>query len=268
MHRFDWTRPFKTPWSRRCLDALKNKYVLRLCVGIDSVPTRKLDYILVHTEGIEHGVNMMITALYFCFRADLIAQGQPCFSATHLFCEMDGGPENTGVAMMCFLSFLVRIGWYPGSDLNAMDYGAIESHRNVTKHGHGGHDQKFGTMRYKGYYSCAMVTSLAQAISLLSSGYKNSTNRVEILMFGQNWDWQKLFAKMSSKFLKWTARPLAWKYFQSTDEDPRSMTQYRDWGDADSGMNCCVSFIIYFTLSASLIVMWFVITVVQPGWGS
>ena len=90
-YRFDWTRPFKTPWARRSVDALKNKHVIRLCVGLDSVPTRNVDYILVHTEGIAHGVNAMITCLYFCFRADLIARGEPCFSATHLFAEMDGG---------------------------------------------------------------------------------------------------------------------------------------------------------------------------------
>ena len=245
LHRFDWTRPFKTPWSRRSLDALKNKYVIRLCVGIDSVPTRNLNYILVHTEGLEHGVNMMITSLYFCFRADMIAHGHPCFSAIHLFAEMDGGPENTGAAMMGFFSWLVSIGWYPGSNFSASDFGAIESHRNVTKHGHGGHDQLFYTMRYKGYYSAASVTSIAQAICLLKHGYKNTTKKVQILVFGKNWDWEKLFKRHINKFLKWTARPLAWRYYTSTDDDPRAMTQYRDWGDADSawlGDILCFSF--------------------------
>ena len=30
LHRFDWTRPFKVPWSRRCLDDLKNRQCIQI----------------------------------------------------------------------------------------------------------------------------------------------------------------------------------------------------------------------------------------------
>ena len=115
----------------------------------------------------------------------------------------------------------VSVGWYPGS---------IDTHRNVAKHGHGGHDHLFYVMRYKGFYSCAMVTCIAPALCLLKAGFKNSETKVEVLVFAQNWDWETLFKSHISKFMRWSARPLAWKYMQSTDGDARAMSRYQDWG--------------------------------------
>jgi hypothetical protein len=89
----------------------------------------------------------MITALYFCWRADLVSQSSDAWaSATDEYSDMDGptrdrdrlcprwlyivlvsrvlgGPENTGAAMHLFCTWIVTIGWRK----------LLETHRNLTK---------------------------------------------------------------------------------------------------------------------------------------
>ena len=45
----------------------------------------------VCSEAVGHGINTMITALYFCWRADLVSQSSDAWaSATDEYSDMDG----------------------------------------------------------------------------------------------------------------------------------------------------------------------------------
>ena len=91
------------------------------------------------SEAVAHGINAMITCLYFCWRADLVSQSSdPWAAASDEFSDMDGllclvglkscrcvsgGPENTAASMHMFCSWIVTIGWRR----------LLETHRNLTK---------------------------------------------------------------------------------------------------------------------------------------
>ena len=48
-------------------------------------------YVGVFSEAVGHGINAMITALYFCWRADLVSQSADAWaSATDEYSDMDG----------------------------------------------------------------------------------------------------------------------------------------------------------------------------------
>jgi len=98
--------------------------------------------VCVFSEAVAHGINAMITALYFCWRADLVSRSsEPWAAATDEYSDMDGptcpslytlavylwcitgGPENTGVAMHAFYTWIVTVGWRR----------FLETHRNLTK---------------------------------------------------------------------------------------------------------------------------------------
>ena len=121
-----------------------------------------------------------------------------------------------------WLTWLCSIGWRA----------RLETHRNLTKHGHGGHDQQFYTMRYKGYYSLATVTSFAQALDLLSGVFKSSEYRTVVLVMAKNWDWESLFKPYLSSNAKYYTRPLAWQYIAPEDDEKTASARYKDWGDA------------------------------------
>jgi hypothetical protein len=136
---FDWTRPFHLLWARRVVAQLKNRFVPRLCVGIHLHLGRRVRYVLVHSEAVQHGVNAMLTCLYHIHRADLLAaaDSQAWYSAITMLNEMDGGCENTGKSFHGMKAWWASIPWWPH----------IETHRNIAKHGHGSQDQQFYTMR-------------------------------------------------------------------------------------------------------------------------
>ena len=79
----------------------------------------------MHSEAVAHGVNIMITVLYFCFRADMVCGNttEAWYRAIEQFLMFDGGLENTGQAMQAFLTHLVTVGWKK----------TIETYRNLTK---------------------------------------------------------------------------------------------------------------------------------------
>ncbi len=224
LYQFDWTRPFKCLSTRRNRDMFRNRDVPKLIAGIVFAAHRKMNYILVHAETVAHGVNTMLTALYFIYRADIGADntGAAWLGAITAFLEMDGGSENTAETFLGFHAFLVAQGWWT----------KIESYRNITKHGHSGIDQRFYTMRYKGFYNQSHVTSFAKAVFLLLYPFRESSPRFCVLVVAKNWDWNSFLSKFMSPNLKWTARPLAWSHAPSTDNNPVPLSMYKDWGSA------------------------------------
>ena len=105
------------------------------------------------------------------------------------------------------------------------------------RHGHGGHDQQFYTLRYGGYYSAAVVTSFAQALSLLQTAHKHDPTSPDpyksvLLVIARNWDWESLFNRVASRNVKHFTRPLAWQYSAAEEAGGCAGARYKDWGDA------------------------------------
>ena len=83
--------------------------------------------------------------------------------------------------------------------------------------------------RYKGYYSAATVSSLAQTLCLMSGAYKADGYKTVILVIARNWDWDKLFAPFLTSHAKHFTRPLAWQYKASADPTVCAGARYKDW---------------------------------------
>jgi len=108
---------------------------------------------------------------------------------------------------------------------------------SLFRHGHGGHDQQFYTLRYRGYYSAAVVSSFAQALSLLQGAHKHDPSdpasyESVVVIIARNWDWEALFKPLVSRNVKHFTRPLAWQYIAAEEAGKCAGARYKDWGDA------------------------------------
>jgi len=64
-------------------------------------------------------------------------------------------------------------------------------------------------------------------------GYKNSGRRVVLLVLTQNYDWEDYFAPCWNPNVKYSNKPLQWKYEASSEEGGMPTAEYKTQGDAD-----------------------------------
>eukprot|EP00808_Paulinella_micropora_P028834 g26661.t1 len=77
------------------------------------------------------------------------------------------------------------------------------------------------------------MTNLAQALYKMMLGYRNSSNRVVLLLLTKNYDWEDYFSPCENPNMKYTNKPLSWKYEASSAEGGMPTAEYKQHGDAD-----------------------------------
>ena len=102
----DMSKPFYIPSARRISDDFKNRHVMELNWGGSINFGGKVEYVLVHGPGIQHGANANITFLYHILRADL--WDPKTMASNHLDLEIDGAGDNTAMHAKCSIAICVR----------------------------------------------------------------------------------------------------------------------------------------------------------------
>ena len=212
----DFKPPVKIPGCRRRAKDFKQKFVMRLCVGIATIYTTDMHFIVTFLEGaVTKGVNANITMLAALLHWSV--WNPATMSAWKLFLEWDGGGENTAWPMLGFGSMCVDkglIGWW-------------ESHRNLPGHGHDGDDQDFRVMDM-GWKSSFLTTNLAQALVKLLLAFKTKRARYMILLLTCSYDWKQYFAPCMNKYIKYYNQPLAWRIRKLTPDALPTAEQKRN----------------------------------------
>ena len=217
----DMSKPFYIPSARRLLDAFKGKHVMELMWGGSINFGGKTEYILVHGPGIAHGANANITYLYHILRADLF--DPKTMASNQLDLEVDGAGDNTAKCAQMFYCHICKVGWKD----------SVRTNRCPRHHTHNIQDQRHYVTRYFGWNKTMTTTNLAQALYKMMLGYRNSSNRVVLLLLTKNYDWEDYFSPCENPNMKYTNKPLSWKYEASSEEGGMPTAEYKQHGDAD-----------------------------------
>eukprot|EP00808_Paulinella_micropora_P007551 g4888.t1 len=217
----DMSKPFYIPSARRLLDDFKNRHVMELNWGGSINFGGKVEYVLVHGPGIQHGANANITFLYHILRADL--WDPKTMASSHLDLEVDGAGDNTAMHAQMFYCHLCKKLWKD----------TVCTNRCPRHHTHNIQDQRHYVTRYFGWNKTTTTTNLAQGLRKMLLGYKNSGRRVVLLLLTQNYDWEEYFAPCWNSNVKYSNKPLSWKYEASSEEGGMPTAEYKQQGDAD-----------------------------------
>eukprot|EP00808_Paulinella_micropora_P025789 g44989.t1 len=215
------SKPFYVPSARRLLDAFKGKHVMELMWGGSINFGGRIEYILVHGPGIKHGANSNITCLYHILRADLF--DPKTMASNQLDLEVDGAGDNTAKCAQMFYCHICKVHWKD----------SVRTNRCPRHHIHNIRDQLHYVTRYFGWNKTMTTTNLAQALYKMMLGYRNSSNRVVLLLLTKNYDWEDYFSPCKNPNMKYTNKPLSWKYEASSAEGCMPTAEYKQHGDAD-----------------------------------
>eukprot|EP00808_Paulinella_micropora_P032057 g16021.t1 len=217
----DMSKPFFIPSARRILDDFKNKHVMELNWGGSINFGGKVEYVLIHGPGIKHSANANITFLYHILRADL--WDPKTMASNHLDLEIDGAGDNTAMHAQLFYSHLCKNRWKD----------TVCTNRCPRHHTHNIQDQRHYVTRYFGWNKTTTTTNLAQGLHKMLLGYKNSGRRVVLLLLTKNYNWEGYFEPCWNTNIKYSNKPLSWKYEASAEEGGMPTAEYKQQGDAD-----------------------------------
>eukprot|EP00808_Paulinella_micropora_P030046 g36378.t1 len=222
-YTIDMSKPVYIPSCRRVTDQLKGKHVMQLNWGGSISFGCKTEYILVHGPGIKHGVNENLSFLYHILRANMF--NPRTMAADHLDLEIDGACDNVATAAQMFYCHLCKVGWKC----------TVCTNRMCRHHTHNIQDQRHHVTRYFGWNKCFTTANLAQGLYQMLLGYRNSAQRVVILLLEKNYDWETYFSPCVNPNgnIKYAGKPLHWKYVQSPVEGGMP-TEYKQWGDVNA----------------------------------
>eukprot|EP00808_Paulinella_micropora_P005079 g24493.t1 len=182
----------------------------------------KTEYILVHGPGIKHGANENLSFLYHILRADMF--NPRTTAADHLDLEIDGASDNVTTAAQMFYCHLCKVGWKC----------TVCTNRMCRHHTQNIQDQRHYVTRYFGWNKCFTTTNLAQGLYQMLLGYRNSAQRVVILLLEKNYDWETYFSPCVNPNIKYAGKPLHWKYVQSPVEGGMPTAEYKQSGDVNA----------------------------------
>eukprot|EP00808_Paulinella_micropora_P028819 g26595.t1 len=141
-------------------------------------------------------------------------------ASSELDLEVDGAGDNTAKCAQMFYCHICKVQWKD----------TVRTNRCPRHHTHNIQDQRHYITRYFGWNKTMITTNIAQGLYKMMLGYRNSGSRVVLLLLTKNYDWEDYFSPCESPNMKYTSKPLSWKYQASAEEGGMPTAEYKQHG--------------------------------------